>query len=197
MSDEKVSKAELARLLGISKARVSQLIKCGLPIEADGRVKREIALNWISHNTSQKTHRENSTYSKAMRVRTPKAENPLAFADAIADPLQRGMVMGAVQMAYDAGAIAALGAFEAGAPLRLAYQISIQVRTSMFERGADWLAKQGCEPFATNPDFPFILEDAGFGVDWPRLASERGETFHPEAWRSEVSATAQARLSAG
>lgn len=45
-----ISKATLARLLGISRQRVSALVGQGLPVESDGRLDREKALAWVSAN---------------------------------------------------------------------------------------------------------------------------------------------------
>lgn len=44
----KLRKAELARMLGVTRARVSQLVTAGLPVEADGRLDRTAALGWIA-----------------------------------------------------------------------------------------------------------------------------------------------------
>src|SRR5215831_14428296 len=45
-----ITKAELGRRLGLSRARVSQLRKLGLPIRDDGKVDREQALAWMAEN---------------------------------------------------------------------------------------------------------------------------------------------------
>jgi len=45
-----VRKSELARRLGISRARVSQYIQFGLPVHDDGRVDLERACEWILEN---------------------------------------------------------------------------------------------------------------------------------------------------
>jgi hypothetical protein len=50
MPDETISKAQLARELGVSRARVSQLVKGGLPVRPDGRLDRARALAWVRAN---------------------------------------------------------------------------------------------------------------------------------------------------
>lgn len=45
-----ITKAELARLLGVSRARVSQYVKAGMPVRADGRLDRDVALAWVRAN---------------------------------------------------------------------------------------------------------------------------------------------------
>lgn len=45
---EIVQKAELAERLGVSRARVSQLVKAGLPVRPDGKVEFAAAVEWIN-----------------------------------------------------------------------------------------------------------------------------------------------------
>lgn len=44
------TKAALAAELGITKARVSQYVKRGMPVRSDGKLDRESAVKWISDN---------------------------------------------------------------------------------------------------------------------------------------------------
>lgn len=50
-----LSKAQIAKELGISAGRVSQLIKAGLPVRADGKVNRDTALAWYQSNVRQQS----------------------------------------------------------------------------------------------------------------------------------------------
>jgi len=45
-----LNKSEFASRLGLSKARVSQLVKAGLPLTIDGRVPVVAAEAWIAEN---------------------------------------------------------------------------------------------------------------------------------------------------
>lgn len=45
-----ITKAELAKELNVSKARVTQLGKRGMPVRTDGRVNRDEALRWITQH---------------------------------------------------------------------------------------------------------------------------------------------------
>jgi hypothetical protein len=49
---EIIRKSELAAELGLSKARISQLVKIGLPVRSDGRLDRAQALAWLKKYTS-------------------------------------------------------------------------------------------------------------------------------------------------
>lgn len=45
-----ITKSQLADHLGITRGRVSQYLKMGLPVRTDGRVDLSAALNWIKSN---------------------------------------------------------------------------------------------------------------------------------------------------
>jgi hypothetical protein len=50
MPNEIIRKSDLARELGVSRARVSQLVGRGLPVRPDGRLDRPRALAWVRAN---------------------------------------------------------------------------------------------------------------------------------------------------
>jgi hypothetical protein len=50
MPDEIIRKSDLARELGVSHARVSQLVRGGLPVRPDGRLDRARGLAWVRAN---------------------------------------------------------------------------------------------------------------------------------------------------
>jgi hypothetical protein len=50
MADAIITKAELARVLDLSRARISQLCKIGLPVRPDGKVNRVEAVAWVKAN---------------------------------------------------------------------------------------------------------------------------------------------------
>ena len=45
-----VTKAELSRMLGVSRARITQLAQLGMPTREDGRLGTVVALQWIARN---------------------------------------------------------------------------------------------------------------------------------------------------
>lgn len=62
--DESITKANFAREIGVSKARVSQIVKGGLPVLSDGRLDRQDALDWYCANITPpmiKRGRQNPT----------------------------------------------------------------------------------------------------------------------------------------
>ena len=47
MPDRIVTKAEFARLLDVSPARVSQYVAAGMPVRRDGRLYARRCLKWV------------------------------------------------------------------------------------------------------------------------------------------------------
>src|SRR6516225_8546668 len=45
-----LTKAELARLLGVRPPRISQLCRAGLPVRPDGKLNRVEAVEWVREN---------------------------------------------------------------------------------------------------------------------------------------------------
>ncbi len=60
------TKAGLAAELGISKARVSQYVKRGLPVLTSGKLDREQALHWIKRNTYYTLSSHSSTRARQL-----------------------------------------------------------------------------------------------------------------------------------
>ena len=84
-SQRTATKAKFAEILGVSKGRVSQLIKDGLPVEASGRVDIEQGKAWYSENCSPSRR-------KAMPPRqtmTPKGELEMIKAERAKLDLER------------------------------------------------------------------------------------------------------------
>ncbi len=62
------TKSDLAAELGITRARVSQLCKSGLPILADGTIDRTQALNWLAQNKAHFGVRGETAASRAAQL---------------------------------------------------------------------------------------------------------------------------------
>ena len=50
MAVEIVTKAELSRILGVSRARVTQYAHLGMPVLSDGKLDLAACLEWLSQN---------------------------------------------------------------------------------------------------------------------------------------------------
>lgn len=62
------TKSDLAAELGITRARVSQLCKSGLPVFADGTIDRTAALNWLAHSKAHFGVRGETAASRAAQL---------------------------------------------------------------------------------------------------------------------------------
>jgi hypothetical protein len=96
-----INKTELARRLGVSAPRISQLIGRGLPVRPDGKIDLESALAWVSANVD----RSNAAGSKLQPTpAVPVAQSPMPSIDTVrpapqADPA-RALLIGRARMAF-------------------------------------------------------------------------------------------------
>jgi phage terminase Nu1 subunit (DNA packaging protein) len=96
-----INKTELARRLGVSAPRISQLIGRGLPVRPDGKIDLASALKWTGANVD----RSNSAGSKiqptpvvsAVRSSTPSADPGRSVPQA--DPA-RALLIGRARIAF-------------------------------------------------------------------------------------------------
>src|SRR4051812_24107427 len=117
-----ITKAALAAELGVTKPRVSQYVKSGLPVRSDGKLNREEALNWIAQNQLSQTHDDkgaNRARKLAAVTRNRRSPNPetrtlaetpkygIAFAanvDRVNDYIGKQLVQAVIHMTYMAPA---------------------------------------------------------------------------------------------
>ena len=50
MAIEVVTKAELSRILGVSRARVTQYAHMGMPVLSDGKLDKAACFDWLRQN---------------------------------------------------------------------------------------------------------------------------------------------------
>jgi phage terminase Nu1 subunit (DNA packaging protein) len=83
---ETVTKAAFARTLGVTRSRVTALVKRGLPIRSDGRIDLPAALAWVRENVEPTTHFPDRGVNKLNAEAVPTAEGtddgPLSFPEA-------------------------------------------------------------------------------------------------------------------
>jgi phage terminase Nu1 subunit (DNA packaging protein) len=83
---ETVTKAAFARNLGISRSRVTALVKRGLPVRSDGKIDLLAALKWVRENVEQTTHFPDRGVNKLSAEALPTGEGaddgPLPFPEA-------------------------------------------------------------------------------------------------------------------
>lgn len=168
------TKSALAAELAISKARVSQYVRVGMPVRADGKLNREEALNWISRNQASQTFTDKGAH-RARKLAKDKPKPTRKVSSAGADR-EFAMAFEIVRMAERAVAEAA---FNAGVSPEIAYAVASIALGEIDEAATRILAENGHEGF---PDVS-VLELVGrSGVpDYARLAKQRGLTFDEEA----------------
>lgn len=73
-----VTKSEFSRRLGISKARVSQYVGQGLPVDASGKIDEAIGRAWVKANIASEPSRLNTKRSaRRARGKAAKATPPV------------------------------------------------------------------------------------------------------------------------
>ncbi|WP_375408948.1 hypothetical protein [uncultured Methylobacterium sp.] len=174
------TKAALADELGVTRPRVSQYVKAGMPVRADGKLNRDEALNWLNRNTVGLTGEDKGS-TRAQRLVKDRRPAKRAAAPQI-DPAEMAVdLLSAVlrQLApYVAGA-----AIDAGCPMQAAYHVDMATSVAVSTIGERFLAERGVEPFASGGGD--ILESLGLTAaepDWQKLAVRAGEPHDEDAW---------------
>ena len=172
-----ISKAALAAELSVSKARVSQYLKSGLPERDDGKLDREAALHWISQNLrSGPDHRKGPARARVLvpTKREVKAQDGVEAA-------RRALVymMCRVQF-YVAGT-----AVDLGLPMAMAYALTDQIHMGLLDVAREHLQAFGVPGLASG----FVLDHPDFdkwSPDWAALAERAGEPHDEDAWSSNL-----------
>jgi hypothetical protein len=175
-----ITKASLAAELGITKARVSQYVKAGLPVRTDGKLDRERALNWIGRNVAADAVADKGS-TRARRLAQP-SQRRVVSAQLAPKPRPGGDAeYMAKAIAHRLGRITASMAVHVGAPLRVAYALHDAVTLATIAEFSEIGREAGIEPWASNADPP-IWEPKDFEqIDWEALAAIAGETLDAAA----------------
>lgn len=191
MAEGDITKTELAQELGLSKARISQLVHAGLPVKSDGRLNRNDALNWITRNVDPTRHRDRGAARAAQATRDADAGRdhralpPLGYAavERVVNPFDQGAVFAYLSLVYRARCVAGI-ALACGASVPVAWNIAEMMPIVLAEIGRDALSEAGIEPFKSTDDPDLYVEEAIEGRDWRALAADYGEAYNLEAWRA-------------
>ncbi len=168
-----ISKAALAAELSVSKARVSQYLKSGLPERDDGKLDREAALHWISQNL-----RSGADHHKGpSRARTLVPTKREAKSHGDPETAVRALIylMCRVQF-YVAGT-----AVDFGLPAAMAYALADQIHMGLLDAAREHLQRFGDPGLASR----FVLDHPDFEKwqpDWAALAERTGEPHDEDAW---------------
>ncbi|GJD36768.1 hypothetical protein [Methylobacterium aerolatum] len=172
------TKAALAAELKISKARVSQYVKAGMPVRSDGKLNREQALNWINRTQASQTVQDKGV----VRARQLAPDRPRL----LRSPPPLGAYEPEVEIARSiigkAEAIVAQSAITTGASLEVAYVLSVMIASALDGAASDALAEHGFEGFAKGFTVGELCSTKDFPApDWTALAQRCGGVFDEDA----------------
>ncbi|SER58285.1 hypothetical protein SAMN05216548_12710 [Faunimonas pinastri] len=198
-----ITKAALAAELRVSKPRISQYCKRGLPVRGDGKIDREAALNWINRycvsqtsadkgaNRAQRIVREGgvkpatpkqSGRSKPMPGLPKSVPHGLEPVDDCFNPFDQGALAVGMSLAYRTAGNATVVAVMAGAPMKIAYTIERLMKIAMMEAVAS--VCEGLGPFEGNADPDIWNLEAFVKPRWEWLALQAGEPVDEAAWET-------------
>lgn len=186
-----ITKSQLAALLDLSTARISQYVKLGLPVRSDGRLNLDQALNWIVANIPLSDDPNKGSAKAAQLVKhgvkrqrkTVGHESgayakgpPVAWLQPVHEaenPFDQGWLMGTILSARDVRALAQIAAFDAGCDQDKAKEIGDRFFCLFAETGAETMTEFGIGPFARNPDAPIWPTEPGYVLNWENLEMQR------------------------
>ena len=173
------TKSALAAELSITKARVSQYVKAGLPVRSDGKLDREEALNWIALNqrhalTGNKGARRAATIVKEQ---TPKRPAPVRRPGDQYEPEVEGAKVALIKV----GEHIARETLKAGGSVELAYTLHSTVVIALDDDLAKLLGQRGFRGFANGYSVLDLVTNTDDDLDWAALAAEVGKTFDERA----------------
>jgi len=183
-----ITKAELARELDLSRARISQLFLMGLPVRPDGKLNRAEAVAWVKANVySWRGGWWGDLRQKAGRRRAPMPADSLAGGLELATLPELGEPPDLPDPIAEIGEAAVIdfmnevrrtGNIEGFARMALRFGCTMQQAYAV-ARWFDLFMAFYSAP--KDPERDYIRVHAE--PDWNRMAAEAGTTAEPEAWR--------------
>lgn len=183
-----ITKADLARQLDLSRARISQLCGMGLPVRPDGRVNRAEAVAWVKANVCS----WRGGWWGNLRQMAGRGRAPMPAAD-LAGGVELGELPELAELPDTPDLIAEIG------DAAVIDFMNEARRTGNIENFARAALRFGCtmqQAFAVarwfdlfmafyftpnDPERDYIRVHAE--PDWNRMAADAGSTAEPEAWQ--------------
>ncbi|WP_264047973.1 hypothetical protein [Methylobacterium flocculans] len=175
------TKAALADELGVTRARVSQYVKAGLPVRSDGKLERDEALNWLNRNVVGLNREQDRGVNRAARLAKPtkaKPKSPPEPEPFAPEDLVRAIV---VAMIHRMDAVTAFAVIAAGGSAETAYAAASIARSEMMQAGGDVAMAWGVPDGFDGPLGQ--VEATPFPPNWPALAAIAGEPPDLGQWR--------------
>lgn len=178
------SKAVLADELGVTRGRISQYIRDGLPVRPDGKLNREQALNWIDANCRAPQHGDDRGANRArslvgeMKRREARRQPPPKSSDNAAATVDLAHRI-AAELIARSGRIAGTVAVELGLPTTVAYALDQGLTVHLWTAAERALGLTAAEEVAFEQLVDQRLQ--ANSVDWLKLAMDRGEDADDDA----------------
>ncbi|WP_157064281.1 hypothetical protein [Methylobacterium tarhaniae] len=198
------TKAALADELGVTRARVSQYVKAGLPVRSDGKLNRADVLNWLSANVRGLHSQDDRGVNRATRLaeatrskpRPAPIPPPEPVEDGGADEFAARCVRAALGRVLDrCQPIVAAMIVEAGVSVPVAYSLTAILRMELHglaNEAMDHFLHSEHAPDPNSPidprPWPGMWPDAPQKPDWPKLAALAEESFDQAACEAHTSA---------
>ena len=183
-----ITKAELARELDLSRARISQLCGMGLPVRPDGRVNRAEAVAWVKANVcSWRGGWWGNLRQKAGRGRAPIPAADLAGGMDLGNLPELGELPDTPDLIAEIGEAAVIDFMnevrrtenvKTSARLALRFGCTMQQAFAV-ARWFDLFMAFYFVPKEAERDYIRVHDEP----DWNRMAAEAGTTADPEAWQ--------------
>lgn len=174
-----ITKAALAAELNVSKSRVSQYLKAGLPERVDGKLDREAALHWVSLNLrSGHDHRKGPARARKL---APEARPPTQLLGS-PEAARRALAGFAGQVLF----YIAHTAVDLGISLPVVYALTAEVGSGLDDVAAEQMIRLG-----NHSPGRLVSGSAALAIDWATLADRAGEPLDlaaMEAFRAETHA---------
>ena len=181
-----ISKADLSRELGVSKARVSQYVKSGLPVRSDGKLDRETVLEYLRmYYVSDVGSTKGPVRAKRLLVTGPEiydVANEEPYNDTFkrrASEADKAAVTVLHQLLVKSRRLIARAAIECGAPLNVSYMLADFLHSDLAEAACAILNAKGIRGF--NACGGVMDQCNGPEPSWQAYADAIGETFDQEA----------------
>jgi hypothetical protein len=190
------TKSALAAELGITKARVSQYVRRGLPVRSDGRLDRTSALNWLAQHqigVAGEDKGANRAHEIVRRERQAKSAKPsptpLPQAAAEPTPFEVGLHVGVSHVMRPHMLAVAWAVLEAGGSLEVAYSAAHLVHSPLIQAATLTLREMGHRQFQSDDCELGVPPDWYIEPDWAALAEAAGVPFDPVALQAHLDAT--------
>lgn len=174
----KLTKASFAREVGVTKTTVGGYIRSGMPVELDGRVDREVALEWIDANVDTAVGRPRSGDVGGGDLAPGGA---IGWRERVKNLFDRGFAVAATEIVRDLPALVTAEAVRSGIRRDDAEQLGLAAARSVIDHVTKLGGSCGIEPFSSEPRLAIWPLESGLALR-RRLERERERQEQEQGW---------------